>query len=49
MYDLYECMLSKFSMSKCEIWLCMSITPMNSQWVYLVYAGVLDSMCTLHN
>ena len=48
MYDLYECMLSDFVMLRYKIWLCMSITLMNSKGVYLVYTGVWDSMSTFH-
>ena len=35
-------------MSRHEIWLCMWVTLMAPKWVYLVYVGVWDSMCTLH-
>ena len=49
MYDLYECMLSDLVMLRFELWLCMWITLMASEWVYLVYVGVWDTMCQLDN
>ena len=48
MYKLYKCMLSDFSMSRYELWVCMWNALMASKWVYLVYVEVWDSMCTLH-
>lgn len=48
MYELYEYILSDFTMSRYDSWVCMWIEIMDSMWVYLKYVEVLDPTRTLY-